>query len=106
MVKNITADAPQRINARWCVYIVQCEDGTFYTGITTDLPRRLIQHNKGKGAKYTRARLPVTLVYSRPNLTQGEARRAEYHVKKLAHKIKNKVGLLNSIFEQFLEGGK
>ena len=44
-------------------YIVQCSDGTLYTGWTTDVERRVRTHNSGKGAKYTRSRLPVTLVY-------------------------------------------
>ena len=45
------------------VYIVRCEDGSLYTGYTTDVKERLITHNSGKGAKYTRSRLPVSLVY-------------------------------------------
>ena len=45
----------------WYIYIVECSDNTFYTGITTDINRRLLEHNSGKGAKYTRARLPVVL---------------------------------------------
>lgn len=47
----------------WYVYILSCADGSLYTGITTDLVRRLNQHNKGVGAKYTRCRLPVSVVY-------------------------------------------
>jgi putative endonuclease len=49
--------------ARWFVYVVRCRDGTLYTGCTTDLARRLAAHNAGRGARYTRARRPVTLVY-------------------------------------------
>ena len=47
----------------WFVYIVECIDKTFYTGISTDVNKRIITHNKGKGAKYTRSRLPVVLRY-------------------------------------------
>ena len=47
----------------WTVYILQCRDGTLYTGITDNLPRRLAAHNGGKGAKYTRGRGPVVLVH-------------------------------------------
>ena len=47
----------------WYVYILRCCDGTLYTGSTNNVPRRLMQHQKGRGAKYTRSRLPLTLVY-------------------------------------------
>ena len=53
-------------NERWSLYILECGDGTYYTGITTDLPRRLKRHQDGKASKYTRARLPV-----RPRFTLG-----------------------------------
>ena len=48
---------------RGCVYILKCADGTFYTGSTNNLERRILEHQKGKGANYTRRRLPVELVY-------------------------------------------
>ena len=47
----------------WWVYILECRDGTLYTGCTDDIPRRLAMHNAGKGAKYTRGRGPLTLLY-------------------------------------------
>ena len=50
----------------YLVYILRCGDGTLYTGCTNDLPRRLQAHQSGRGAKYTRSRLPVELVYQRP----------------------------------------
>ena len=68
----------------WCVYLLTCADGTFYCGVTNDLPRRLDMHN-GKlagGAKYTRGRRPVTLTACTEGLTQGEALRFEAKVKK------------------------
>ena len=48
-------------DSEWCVYIVECADGTLYTGITNDLERRLDEHNAGTGARYTRSRRPVVL---------------------------------------------
>ena len=50
----------------WTVYILSCADGTLYTGITNDLPRRLAQHEAGRGAKYTRGRGPFSLLYAEP----------------------------------------
>ncbi len=69
--------------ARYYTYIVECADGTLYTGFTTDLKRRLKAHNAGMGAKYTRSRLPVRLVYSEEYGTEHEARSRECAVKKL-----------------------
>ena len=66
----------------WLVYIVQCSDGTLYTGVTNNLVKRIIAHNKGKGAKYTRARLPVELLCWVNGLTKSEAMKLEYKVKK------------------------
>ena len=64
------------------MYVVECADGTLYTGYTTDVERRLRTHNAGKGAKYTRARLPVKLLYSEAFASKPEARSAEEVVKK------------------------
>lgn len=71
--------------SNWYVYIVECADGTFYTGITTDLPRRLDEHNSGgpRGAKYTRARLPVTLVYQQKLDSRADATKREMEIKRL-----------------------
>ena len=65
------------------VYILQCADGTLYTGWTNDLQKRLKAHNEGKGSKYTRARLPVNLVYFEELSTPNEAMSREWHIKKL-----------------------
>ena len=73
---------------RWHVYLVRCADGTLYTGITTDLGRRMSAHNAGKGAKYTRSRRPVTLIWSRPAASEGAARRREYLVRTLSRREK------------------
>ena len=69
-------------------YIVQCSDGTFYTGWTNDLSQRLNAHNSGKGAKYTRIRSPVVLVYYEAFLTRQEAMKREYSIKQLSRKEK------------------
>ena len=63
------------------IYILECADGSYYTGSTTDLGRRLQEHNRGKGSKYTRGRRPVRLVYSIQFETLAEAYRIEKQVK-------------------------
>ena len=65
------------------VYILRCGDGTLYTGYTTDLNARIRKHGEGKGAKYTRSRLPVELVYFEEYATQSEARSREGKIKQL-----------------------
>jgi len=66
------------------VYILECSDKTLYTGITTDLERRLDEHNNSvKGAKYTKARRPVELVYSETYENRSEASKREYFIKKM-----------------------
>ena len=64
------------------VYIVKCSDGTYYTGYTNDLEKRLLAHNTGKGAKYTRNRLPVKLLYQEAFSSKQEAMSAEALFKK------------------------
>ena len=66
-----------------CVYIVRCRDGTLYTGWTNDLSRRLKTHNEGRGAKYTRSRRPVILVYCEKCADKVEAMRREYQIKQM-----------------------
>jgi putative endonuclease len=67
----------------WTVYLARCRDGTLYTGITTDLPRRLEEHNAGSGAAYTRSRSPVTLVYCEQVGDRPGALRREHAIKRL-----------------------
>ena len=69
-------------------YIVKCSDGTFYTGWTNDLTRRMEAHNQGRGAKYTKARRPVTLIYYETFETKEEAMKREYAIKRLSRKEK------------------
>ncbi|MDQ7043743.1 MAG: GIY-YIG nuclease family protein [Sulfurimonas sp.] len=71
------------------VYILKCVDNTLYTGITTDLKRRLYEHNNlDKGAKYTKLRRPVELVYSEESEDRSSASKREYVIKKLTRKEK------------------
>ena len=70
------------------VYILKCADGSLYTGWTNDLKQRLKTHNQGRGAKYTRARLPVELVYFETLETRGDALSREAQIKKLSRKAK------------------
>lgn len=69
-------------------YILECGDGTLYTGWTNDLKKRVKRHNEGKGAKYTRSRLPVKLVYQESFDTKQEAMKWEAQIKKLTRKKK------------------
>jgi putative endonuclease len=68
----------------WFVYILQCGDGTLYTGVTVSLERRLDAHQRGVASKYTRARLPVRLVYQETRRSRAGAQRREAAIKKMA----------------------
>ena len=72
-------------------YILRCADGTLYCGWTNDLEKRLKSHSNGKGAKYTRSRLPVTLVYYEEFDSPVEAQKREYSIKKLTRQEKLKL---------------
>ena len=67
----------------WYVYMVRCRDNSLYTGYTNDPVRRLAVHNSGNGAKYTRSRLPVTLVYQEELPDKIEAQKREWAIKQL-----------------------
>lgn len=69
-------------------YILECKDGTLYTGWTTDIDRRLAVHNSGKGAKYTKSRRPVRLVYYETFETREEAMSREYIIKRMTRQEK------------------
>jgi len=77
------------------VYIVECSDKTLYTGYARDLDKRINTHNKGKGAKYTRGRFPVKLVYYEAFLSKSDALKREYKIKKMAKK--NKLKLIENL---------
>lgn len=74
-----------------CVYIVECKDGTYYTGYTNDLDNRIERHNSGKGAKYVRGRGPVKLVYTKKYRRKNDALRAERDIKGLTRAEKEKL---------------
>jgi predicted GIY-YIG superfamily endonuclease len=67
----------------WCVYVLRCAGGTLYTGITNDLPARLLAHAQGRGARYTRGRRPVEIVYREEAPSRGDATRRESAIKRL-----------------------
>jgi putative endonuclease len=70
--------------SEWCVYLLHCNDGTYYTGITNDIVRRLIEHNEtARGARYTRARRPVVLAYKESCESRAAAARREWEIRKL-----------------------
>ena len=78
----------ESLKSNWFVYIVRCSDGTLYTGITTDLQKRVTAHNSKRGAKYTSTRTPVTLVWSQPSENRSTASKEEYRIKQLSRKEK------------------
>ncbi len=79
------------ISGDWFVYIVECADGSFYTGITNDLERRVHEHNVGNGARYTRSRRPVVLRYHEGQPDRSHASVREYRIKALSRMAKQEL---------------
>ena len=79
---------------KWCVYILKCSDGSLYTGITNSLSKRIDIHNSGKGAKYTKSRLPVALVYEEYTHDKSRSLKREIEIKKLTRS--KKIELIDS----------
>ena len=77
--------------ALWSVYLVECADGSLYTGIAIDVAARVEQHNRGQGAKYTRGRGPVELVYTTRAGDRGEALKLEHALKRLTREQKQRL---------------
>ncbi|MEF2837359.1 MAG: GIY-YIG nuclease family protein [Oscillospiraceae bacterium] len=75
----------------WYLYILRCKDNTLYTGITTDVEKRLESHRSGKGAKYTRGRMPLELVYREVCESHSDALKRELEVKSLTRQEKEKL---------------
>jgi len=73
------------------VYVIECADGSFYTGYTTDVERRVREHDHGEGAKYTRGRTPVELVHSERFESQSRAMSREYEIKQLSRRQKEQL---------------
>ena len=84
---------PSKRKSPWTCYILECADGTLYCGITNDLDKRLAVHNAGEGAKYTRGRTPVRLVYREDCAGKSEALKREMTVKGLPRA--KKLALIN-----------
>lgn len=82
------------------MYVLECADGTLYTGYTTDVEKRIAVHNAGKGAKYTKARLPVSALAVATFTTKHEAMSSEYHFKQLTRDEKDAL-LARAAFEPF-----
>lgn len=74
-------ECPKPVNGRWFVYLLECYDGSLYCGSTNDLTKRIMGHNAGNGAKYTRSRLPVKLVYSERYKSLSSALKRELEIK-------------------------
>lgn len=91
MMFGVNEKVEIKYKVRNYVYILSCADGTFYTGWTTHLEQRVRVHNQGKGAKYTRSRLPVKLLYWEVYSDKGEALRREAAIKKLTRKQKEEL---------------
>ncbi len=83
----------------WFVYIVRCSDNSLYTGIAIDVEARISQHNKGKGAKYTRSRCPVELVYTESLSEKGDALRREIQIKKMSPQQKRNLVTNRPLYE-------
>ncbi len=77
--------------AQWTLYLLRCRDGSLYAGITTDLERRVAQHQAGVASRYTRARTPVRIVYREPCANQSDALKREYAVKTLSRGEKERL---------------
>lgn len=73
----------------WMVYLTRCGDDTLYCGITTDVDRRVREHNQGRGARYTRTRTPVELVYAECHPDRATASKREYEIKQMTRQEKD-----------------
>lgn len=88
-VKKKRRQAKQGDEATWYLYMLKCNDGSLYTGLTNDLDRRLGQHGEGTASRYTRSRLPVRLVYTESWDSRSSALAREYAVKSLSRTEKD-----------------
>ena len=88
---KLLANDKSTLANHWVVYMVECSDGTLYTGISNNLSKRILDHNGGNGAKYTRSRLPVVLRWLEFYNNRSEASKYEYKIKKLSRKQKLKL---------------
>ena len=84
----MSTDQRKNRKLKWVLYVLKCRDNTWYTGITTDLARRVWEHNAGRASRYTRARLPVTVIYLERCSGLSSALKKEYDIKRLSRKEK------------------
>ena len=107
--KSDPESSPEDTTPQWYVYLMRCADNSLYTGVTTDPDRRVREHNgelKGKGAKYTRTRRPVTLAVAIPLPSKVAVYQAEYAIKRLSKSEKESVvslGLEHPVFTKWHE---
>jgi putative endonuclease len=71
------------IEKNWIVYLLRCSDNSLYCGVSNNIAKRVVEHNSGMGAKYTRSRRPVVLVVTSRDMTKGDALKLEYQIKRL-----------------------
>jgi len=89
--ESLESEASYLLGDYYYVYMVECSDGSIYTGIAKDVSKRILVHNKGKGAKYTKPRLPVVLKWKKMCIDRSMASKYEYRIKKLTRKQKLKL---------------
>lgn len=90
----------------WTLYLLRCADGSIYTGITTDVTRRLDEHQSGsRGSKYLRSRRPLQLLYHRRIGNRSLASRLEYRVRKLARNCKDDIAAVDALIDGFMSVG-
>lgn len=86
-----TGSRVPKAKGSWTVYVLECLDGSYYCGITNDLTARLSAHNTGRGARYTRSRRPVSVIYRERRASKGAALRREAEIKQLTRKQKEEL---------------
>ena len=91
MCPPLSVERGMYVENSWYLYILRCKDNTLYTGITTDVEKRLDAHRSGKGAKYTRGRVPLELVYREACESHSDALKRELEIKSLTRQEKEKL---------------
>lgn len=78
----------EKPESKWYLYVLECSDGTYYTGISNDIPRRVAMHNAGTASRYTRARRPVKIIHRKRCRSRSDALKKEYALKQLTREEK------------------
>ena len=91
LVPALFSEKEMQMESIWYLYILRCKDDTLYTGITTDVEKRLEAHRSGRGAKYTRGRAPLELVYRETCGSHSDALKREHQIKALSREDKQKL---------------